>query len=103
MRGLQNRLEFVFGLWELFCRGKVFRQGSLKVVSLPYEIMNKGCPLLYVVPRRLLLGIEHAVRSRTSYEYLKVRARRFEAKPIVMSPWIEHRVRIEVFHLHYLA
>ncbi len=65
--------------------------------------MNRGCPFLHVVPGRPLLGIEQAVRSSTDYEYLEVRANRFEGKAVVMSPWIEHRVRIKLFRAHRLT
>src|SRR5579872_596040 len=65
--------------------------------------MNRGCPLLHVVPRRFLLGIEHAIRPSTGDKYLKVWAVGFEGKPVMMSPWIKHGVRIEVFCLHRLT
>src|ERR1700730_15990568 len=81
----ENRFEFVFRLWKLFGRGEVFRQGSLKLLSFPYEIVNRGCPLLDVVPRRFLLGIELAVRASTGDHHLEVRPSRFEGKPVVMS------------------
>src|SRR4029453_413950 len=64
--------------------------------------MNRRCPLLYVVPGRLLLRIELAVRSSTGYEYLEVWSNCFEGKPVVMPPRIEHRIRIKVLRFHHL-